>query len=89
MYPTTLVSLGAERVTDCTPDNARAFAADADITFARGLDDLDPIHPRQAVVIDGAPHRLGREHRTVTVPRLYRLRTTLAEDAWFPHSVRS
>lgn len=82
-YPTTLVVMGEEKTTDCYPDNARSVAPALGIPFAASMDDLDPLHPNQAIVIDGASHRLGVTHRTVTIPRLYRLRTTtLAQSAW-------
>lgn len=76
-YPTTLVGCGAETFTDCTPVNLAALAAAAHIPL---FTDHTVAYGRScAVIIPGAPHRLGREHRTVTLPRLYRRRTTLRE----------
>jgi pimeloyl-ACP methyl ester carboxylesterase len=82
-YRTTVVSLGAEAVTDCTPVNARRlFEETWGMPFADSMDDLDPIHRSQGIVIEGAPHRLGQQHRQATLPRLYSLRTELAEFAF-------
>lgn len=87
-YPTTLVVLGAEDTTDCYPDNARRIAPHLGIPVAAGMDELDPTHLSQGIVLPGAAHRMGSYHRTVTIPRLYRLRTTsLAEIGW-PMSLR-
>jgi hypothetical protein len=81
-YPTTtLISAGAENMTDCTPINARTVGEVLDIPFADDYFDLDWRHQRQGIVIEGANHRLGEYNRTVTIPRIFRLRTHLAENA--------
>lgn len=80
-YPTTIVSLGGEEVTDCTPENARTLGKSIKMPITDRIEALDWELPRQGVVIKGAPHRLGKEHRTVTIPRIMRLRTRLGADA--------
>jgi len=80
-YHTTLVSAGAEEVTDCSPINATTVGKSIDMPFTHDPRDLDWSCQRQGFVIDGANHRLGEHHRLVTVPRIFRLRTRLAERA--------
>lgn len=80
-YHTTLVSAGAEEMTDCTPVNARTFGRTVDMPFTSNPRELDWQHQRQGFVIEGANHRLGEHHRAVTIPRIYRLRTHLADRA--------
>jgi hypothetical protein len=80
-YATTLISLGDEKVTDCTPKNARAFGEAIKMPFADQIQKLDWRRPRQGIVIERAPHRLGSAHRTETIPRILRLRTRLGAGA--------
>lgn len=84
VYPTLLVSLGEEIVTDCVPIRAAKFANRFEMPFANSFDELIPGVRHQAVVIPGAPHRLGKMHRTRTVPRLFELCTPLSKYASTP-----
>lgn len=76
-YPTTLAVCGAENVTDCTPSNARVFAAAVGIPYTTTTAGVGG--GSRAVVLPGAPHRLGHHHRTVTIPALYRAALAAAQ----------
>lgn len=77
-YRTTLVSAGAEDVTDCTPETARQIGKVLDMPFTDDFRNLDWAEPRQGFVIPNANHRLGSKNRRETLPRIFGLRNEMA-----------